>query len=62
MPRIASLLNLHRRLTESPAHFIIDIGIPPGIVRKHVPQAYVEVRETIVMHESYMLNAMPEGI
>jgi hypothetical protein len=59
--RIFPLLNLHRRPAEPSARLVIDVCIPSGVVREHVPYGYVEMSETVSVHECYVLNAVEEG-
>ena len=59
VPRVPSLF--HRGLTESPAGLVIDERVPSVIVRKYIPQGYIEMSKTVVMHEGYMLDATSKG-
>jgi len=59
-PRIT--LHFHRGPAESSTHFVIDAGVPSVVVGEHVPYGYVEVSKTMGMHESYVLDAVSEGI
>lgn len=61
-PRISSLFRFHRGPTESSAHLVIDAGVSPIIIGKYVPYGYVEVSETVGMHEGYVLDALLKGV
>jgi len=62
VPWISSFFHVHRGPTEPSTRLVVDARVSSVVVREHVPNGYVEVSETVSVHEGYVLDAVAEGV